>query len=160
MSLRPGQPAPPFTLPRDGGGLVSLADFTGRAVVLFIYPGDSTPSCTVEAQDFSRLLPRFEAAGTVVLGLSSGGVAAKERFRARAGLSLPLLADETDEVLRAFGVWQEKTTFGRTYMGIVRTTVLIDRQGRVSQVWTVTRVRGHAEEVLEAAERLGAGSGA
>ena len=160
MTLRPGQPAPPFTLPRDGGGPVSLAGFRGRAAALFIYPGDSTPSCTVEAQDFSRLLPRFEAAGTAVLGLSSGGVAAKERFRAKAGLSVPLLADETGDVLRAYGVWQEKTTFGRTYMGIVRTTVLIDREGRVAQVWTVSRVKGHAEEVLAAAERLGAGSAA
>jgi len=156
MSLAPGQPAPPFTLPRDGGGTVTLADLRGRAVVLFAYPGDSTPSCTAEAQDFSDLLPRFEAVGAAVLGLSSGGVSAKERFRAKAGLSVPLLADESGEVLRAYGLWQEKRTFGQTYMGLVRTTVLIDAEGRVAQVWTVTRVRGHAAEVLAAAERLAA----
>jgi peroxiredoxin Q/BCP len=154
MTLMPGQPAPPFTLPRDGSGTVSLADLRGRAVVLFAYPGDTTPSCTTEAQDFSDLLPRFEAAGATVMGLSSGGVAAKDRFRDKARLSVPLLADESGEVLRAYGLWQEKKTFGQTYMGIVRTTVLIDRQGLVAQVWTVTRVKGHAEEVLGAAERL------
>lgn len=154
MTLVPGQPAPPFTLPRDGGGTVSLADLRGRAVVLFAYPGDSTPSCTTEAQDFSDLLPRFEAAGAIVLGLSSGGVAAKERFRAKARLSVPLMADESGEVLRAYGLWREKKTFGQTYMGIVRTTVLIDLLRRVAQVWTVTRVKGHAMDVLGAVERL------
>jgi peroxiredoxin Q/BCP len=156
MTLLPGQPAPPFTLPRDGGGTVTLAELRGRAVVLFVYPGDSTPSCTTEAQDFSALLPRFEAAGATVLGLSSGSIAAKERFRAKAGLSVPLLADEGGEVLRAFGLWQEKKTFGQTYMGIVRTTVLIGPEGTVVQVWTVTRVRDHAKDVLAAAERLSA----
>jgi thioredoxin-dependent peroxiredoxin len=156
MTLLPGQPAPPFTLPRDGGGTVTLAELRGRAVVLFAYPGDSTPSCTTEAQDFSALLPRFEAAGATVLGLSSGSIAAKERFRAKAGLSVPLLADEGGEVLRAYGLWQEKKTFGQTYMGIVRTTVLIGPEGTVVQVWTVTRVRDHAKDVLAAAERLSA----
>lgn len=154
MTLRPGEPAPPFTLPRDGGGSVSLSGLRGRAVVLFAYPGDSTPSCTTEARDFSALLPRFEAAGATVLGLSSGTVAAKERFRDRAGLAVPLLADEDGAVLHAYGLWQEKTTFGRTYMGLVRSTVLINAEGLVVRIWTVARVRGHAEDVLTAVESL------
>ena len=152
MTLTPGQPAPDFTLPRDGGGTVSLADLRGRSVVLFFYPGDSTPSCTTEAQDFSALLPHFEAAGATVLGLSGGGVKAKDKFVRNAGLGIPLLADEGGKVLEAFGVRQEKSMYGRTYMGIVRTTVLIDPERIVAQVWTVARVKGHAEEVLAAVE--------
>ncbi len=156
MTLPPGQPAPDFSLPRDGGGTVSLADLRGRMAVLFFYPGDSTPSCTTEAQDFTALLPRFEAAGAAVLGVSTGGVAAKDKFVKKAGLGLPLLADEAGEMLNAYGVWGEKSMYGKTYMGIHRTTVLIDREGRVAQVWPVSRVKGHAEEVLAAVERLGA----
>lgn len=156
MTLAPGGPAPDFTLPRDGGGAVSLADLRGQAVVLFFYPADSTPSCTAEAQDFTALAPRFGAAGAIVLGISAGVAAAKDRFAAKAGLGVPLLADQGGGTLRAYGVWQEKSTFGRTYMGIVRTTFLIDARGRVARVWPVARVRGHAEAVLEEVERLAA----
>ena len=154
MSPGPGQPAPAFTLPRDGGGTLALSDHRGRAVVMFFYPADSTSACTTEAQDFTALSPRFEAAGVAVLGISSGSVSAKDRFVQKAGLGVPLLADETGEVLRAYGVWQEKSMYGKAYMGIVGTTFLIDPAGRVAQAWTVTRVKGHARQVLEAAEQL------
>jgi peroxiredoxin Q/BCP len=153
--LTQGHPAPLFTLPRDGGGSVSLADLRGRKVVLFFYPADSTSSCTTEAQDFTALMPRFEAAGTVVLGVSTGSVAAKDKFVKKAGLGLPLLADEGGEVLRDYRVWQEKSMYGKTYMGIVRSTFLIDADGNLACSWTVSRVKGHAEEVLSAAKALG-----
>ena len=122
--------------------------------VLFFYPADSTPSCTTEAQDFTALLPRFEAAGATVLGVSTGSVAAKDKFVKKSGLGMPRLADEGGEMLNAFGVWGAKSMYGKTYMGIHRTTVLIDREGRVAQVWPVSRVKGHAEEILAAVERL------
>jgi peroxiredoxin Q/BCP len=156
MTLSPGQPAPDFTLPRDGGGTVSLADLRGGMAVLFFYPGDSTPSCTTEAQDFTTLAPRFEAAGGRVLGISTGTVAAKDKFVKKSGLTIPLLADEGGEMLNAYGVWGEKSMYGKTYMGIHRTTVLIDPEGRVVQVWPVSRVKSHADEVLAAVERLAA----
>ena len=156
MTLTPGQPAPDFTLPRDGGGSVSLADLRGRRVVLFFYPRDSTSGCTLEAQDFTALRPRFEAAGATVLGVSAGDVAAKETFAREAGLGIPLLADEGGDVLAAYGVWQEKSMYGKTFMGVVRTTVLIDPEGNVARVWTVSKVEGHAEEVLAAVEKAGA----
>ncbi|WP_037277534.1 peroxiredoxin [Rubellimicrobium mesophilum] len=154
MTVAPGQPAPTFTLPRDGGGTVSLADLRGRHVVLFFYPKDDTAACTLEAQEFTGLQPRFEAAGAAVLGVSTGTVAAKGRFVRKAGLGIPLLADEKGETLRDYGVWQEKTMFGRAYMGIVRTTVLIDPVGDVAQVWTVRKAEGHAQEVLGHFERI------
>ena len=154
MTLSIGELAPEFTLPRDGGGSVSLSDLRGRAVVLFFYPGDSTPSCTTEAQDFTVLTPRFDAANAAVFGVSTGSVAAKDKFVKKAGLGVPLLADETGEVLNAYGVWQEKSMYGKTYMGIVRTTVLIDPEGRVAEVWTVSRVKNHAETVLAETEKL------
>ncbi|TNC50786.1 peroxiredoxin [Rubellimicrobium rubrum] len=154
MSIEPGQPAPDFTLPRDGGEMVSLSALRGQAVVLFFYPADSTSSCTTEAQDFTTLLPQFQAARAQVLGVSSGSVPAKEKFVQKAGLGVPLLADESGEVVRSYGVWQEKSMYGKTYMGIVRTTVLIDRDGFVSHIWSVSRVKGHAQQVLEAARHL------
>ena len=152
--MTPGQPAPDFTLPRDGGGTVSLSGLRGRAVVLFFYPADSTSGCTTEAQDFTTLAPRFADAGAVVFGVSAGTVAAKDKFVAKAGLGVPLLADEAGEVLRAYGVWQEKSMYGKKYMGIVRTTVLIGPAGDIVQAWTVSRVKGHAEDVLSAVEGL------
>ncbi|MBP1805969.1 peroxiredoxin [Rubellimicrobium aerolatum] len=158
MTLSPGQIAPDFTLPRDGGGAVSLADLRGRAVVLFFYPADDTPGCTTEAQDFTALLPRLEAAGAAVLGISGGTVAAKEKFIAKAGLGVPLLADEGGEVIRAYGAWGEKSMYGKTYTGLIRTTVLLNAEGKVVRTWTVRGVKGHAEQVAKAAEDLRAPS--
>lgn len=158
MTLAIGQTAPTFTLPRDGGATVSLADLRGRHVVLFFYPKDDTSGCTLEAQEFTDLVPRFEAGGAVVLGISAGNVRAKDKFVKKAGLGVPLLADEGGEVLNAYGLWQEKSMYGRTYMGIVRTTVLIDPEGYVAQVWPVKKVEGHAQQVLEHVESLGVSS--
>jgi peroxiredoxin Q/BCP len=141
--MNQGQPAPAFTLPRDSGGSVSLADFRGQAVVLFFYPADSTSSCTVEAQDFTAHAASFAEAGAVVMGVSTGSVAAKDKFVAKAGLGVPLLADEGGEVLRAYGVWQEKSMYGKKYMGIVRTTGPRSiRTGQVAQSWTVSAGQG------------------
>jgi len=156
MTLQTGQLAPDFILPRDGGGSVSLSALRGRAVVLFFYPADDTPGCTTEAQDFTALAPRLESAGAAVFGISGGSVAAKDKFVAKAGLGIPLLADEGGEVIRAYGAWGEKSMYGKKYMGLIRTTVLIDAEGRVAQTWTVSRVKGHAEQVAKAVEDLSA----
>jgi peroxiredoxin Q/BCP len=122
--------------------------------VLFFYPKDDTPGCTLEARDFTALKPRFEAAGAEVFGVSAGDVAGKDRFVAKHGLGVPLLADETAGMLEAYGVWGEKSLYGKTYMGIRRTTVLIDAAGRVAQVWPVSKVEGHAEAVLATVEAM------
>jgi peroxiredoxin Q/BCP len=122
--------------------------------VLFFYPGDSTPSCTTEAQDFTTLAPRFEAAGGRVLGISTGTVAAKDTFVKKSGLTIPLLADEGGEMLNAYGVWGENPCTAKPTWASTRTTVLIDPEGRVVQVWPVSRVKSHADEVLAAVERL------
>ncbi|NAZ36016.1 peroxiredoxin [Rubellimicrobium sp. CFH 75288] len=159
MTLVPGDPAPDFDLPRDGGGRVSLSQLAGRPVVLFIYPADDTPGCTTEAQDFTRLLPEFEALGATVLGLSAGDAAAKDRFRDKAGLGVPLLADETGDTIRAYGAWGEKSMYGRRYEGILRTTVLIGADGRVLRVWNVSRVKNHAAQVLDAVRAAAAPAG-
>ncbi len=149
-----GEPAPDFTLPRNGGGRIALADLRGRKVVLYFYPKANTPGCTQEAIAFSRLKARFADVETEVIGVSADAVKAQDRFTAKHGLSTPLLSDETRTMLEAYGVWGEKTLFGRRYMGIVRTTVLIDRDGRVARVWPKVTVEGHAEDVLEAARAL------
>jgi peroxiredoxin Q/BCP len=149
-----GEPAPDFTLRRSGGGQLSLADLRGRKVVLYFYPKANTPGCTQEAIAFSRLKTRFAEAGTEVIGVSADPVKAQDRFTAKHGLSTPLLSDETHAMLEAYGVWGEKTLFGRRYMGVLRTTVLIDRTGRIARVWPKVTVDGHAEDVLEAARAL------
>jgi thioredoxin-dependent peroxiredoxin len=149
-----GDPAPEFSLPRSGGGQQSLKDLRGRKVVLYFYPKADTPGCTQEAMAFSALKAKFAAAGTDVIGVSADPVKAQDRFTAKRKLTTPLLSDETHEVLEAYGVWGEKTMFGRRYMGILRTTFLIDARGRVAEVWEKVKVEGHAEEVLRAARAL------
>jgi peroxiredoxin Q/BCP len=143
-----GDKAPDFTLLRDGGGSVTLS--AHWPLVLFFYPGDSTPTCTTEAQQFSAALPAFAAKGVQVMGVSREGVASHDRFVRKSALTVPLLADEDGALCNAYGVWAEKTTFGKTYMGIVRTTFLIGRDGRILQRWEVARVKGHVDEVLAA----------
>jgi peroxiredoxin Q/BCP len=154
VTLTPGKKAPAFTLPRDGGGEVSLADFAGKKLVLYFYPKADTPGCTREAQAFSSLAAAFKRAGTAVLGVSADPVKAQEKFVAKHGLSIPLASDETHKMLTAYGVWSEKSMYGRTFMGVTRATFLIDTDGRIARIWPKVSVDGHAEEVLAAAKAL------
>ena len=152
--LAEGAKAPAFRLPRDGGDTVSLADFAGKKLVLFFYPRADTPGCTKEAIDFTRLKSAFAEAGTEVLGVSADTVKAQESFRSKHQLAIPLGSDEQHEMLEAYGAWGEKSMYGRTFLGIIRTTVLVGADGRVARVWRNVRVDGHADEVLKAARAM------
>ena len=154
MAIEIGSKAPAFKLPRDGGGTVSLADFKGRKLAIYFYPRADTPGCTRESIDFSKLRAEFEKAGTEILGVSADSVAAQDKFKAKHELTVPLLSDETHKMLEAYGVWGEKSMYGKTFMGITRMTVLIGPDGRVAQVWPKVKVDGHAAEVLKAAKAL------
>jgi peroxiredoxin Q/BCP len=148
--LAEGAKAPAFRLPRDGGGTVSLADCAGQKLVLFFYPRADTPGCTREAIDFTRLADAFAASRTAVLGVSADPPKAQESFRNKHHLSIPLLSDEKHAMLEAYGVWGEKSMYGKTFQGILRTTVLIGGDGRVLRIWRHVKVDGHADSVLEA----------
>ena len=154
VDLAVGSKAPPFSLPRDGGGTVSLADFRGQKLVLYFYPRANTPGCTREAQAFSRLRAKFEAAGTAILGVSADPVKAQDNFKSKHNLTIPLASDPTHEMLQAYGVWGEKSLYGRLFHGITRTTYLIGPDQRIAKVWPKVRVDGHAEDVLAAAMEL------
>ena len=154
MPLDTGDAAPDFALPGAGGETIALAALGGRKVVLYFYPKDDTSGCTLEAQGFDALGEAFAAADTVVIGVSPDPVRSHDRFRAKYGLALPLASDETKAMLQAYGVWVEKSMYGRTYMGVERTTMLIGRDGRIARIWPKVRVLGHAEAVLEAARGL------
>jgi peroxiredoxin Q/BCP len=156
--LKPGDRAPQFELPADGGGRVRLSDYAGVHLVLYFYPKDDTTGCTAEAQAFNERLAAFEAAGTRVLGLSKDSPKRHDAFKKKYGLNFPLASDETGEVLEAYGVWVEKSLYGRKYMGVERATFLIDPVGAIRQVWRKVKVPGHAEAVLEAARSHGASS--
>jgi thioredoxin-dependent peroxiredoxin len=149
-----GSKAPVFSLTCDGGGTVSLRDFAGRKLVIFFYPRADTPGCTREAIDFSRLRSEFHKAGAEILGVSADSVAAQDAFKTKHKLTVPLGADPTHKMLEAYGVWGEKSMYGRKFMGITRTTVLIGADGRIARVWPKVKVPGHAEEVLAAAQAL------
>jgi peroxiredoxin Q/BCP len=149
-----GGPAPSFNLPRDGGEHVSLADYAGQKLVIFFYPRADTPGCTREAIDFTRLKGDFAAAGTAVLGVSADPIKTQESFRNKHQLSVPLISDETHEMLEAYGAWGEKSMYGRTFQGVLRTTVLIDGGGRIARIWHGVKVDGHADAVLAAAREL------
>lgn len=146
--------APDFTLPATTGEDVTLSALRPAPVVLFFYPRDDTSGCTRENQDFSTLLPDFEAAGVRVFGLSKDSLASHEKFMKKKQLTVPLLSDEGSEVCEAFGVWKEKKMYGKTFMGIERSTFLIDADGAIAKAWRKVKVPGHAEEVLEAAKAL------
>ena len=150
----PGTKAPAFSLPRDGGGTVSLADFAGRKLVLYFYPRADTSGCTREAIDFSQLRGDFGRADTEILGVSGDPVPALTKFKAKHNLVIALASDEKHRMLEAYGVWQEKSLYGRKFLGIVRTTFLIGSDGRIAQVWPKVSVDGHAAEVLAAAKAL------
>ena len=153
-ALLEGAKAPDFRLPRDGGDSVALSDFSGKKLVLFFYPKADTPGCTREAIDFTRLASNFAASGTAVLGISADSQKAQESFRDKHELSVPLISDPEHQMLAAYGAWGEKSMYGRTFMGIIRTTVLVGSDGRVSKVWRHVKVDGHADQVLEAARAL------
>ncbi|MFG1357382.1 peroxiredoxin [Xanthobacter pseudotagetidis] len=149
-----GAKAPAFTLKRDGGGAVKLSDFAGKKLVLYFYPKADTSGCTKEAIAFNGLKDAFAKADTAILGVSADPVTAQDKFKAKYDLDFPLGSDETREMLEAYGVWVEKSMYGRKYMGIERATLLIGRDGKVARTWPKVKIPGHAEEVLKAAEAL------
>ncbi|MGA9009154.1 MAG: peroxiredoxin [Xanthobacteraceae bacterium] len=149
-----GDKAPPFTLPRDGGGTVSLKDFAGKKLVLYFYPRADTPGCTKEAIAFSKLKAAFDRADTEVLGVSADPVPAQDKFKTKHKLTIALASDEKHKMLDAYGVWQEKSMYGRKFLGVVRATFLIGPDQRIAQVWPKVSVEGHAEDVLAAAKSL------
>jgi len=152
--LTPGTEAPDFDLPRDGGGTVRLSSLRGKPVVLYFYPKDDTSGCTSEAIDFSALKPEFDKIGVVVIGMSPDSAKSHDKFKKKHDLKVDLVSDETKDVLQAYGVWAEKSMYGRKYMGVERTTLLIGADGRIARVWPKVKVPGHAAEVLEAASGL------
>ena len=149
-----GKKAPAFTLKDQEGQPHSLSDYAGRPVVLYFYPKDDTPGCTTESCAFQSLLPKFKKSKAAILGMSILDEESKARFAAKYGLTFPLLADASHEVAEKYGVWQEKSNYGKTYMGIVRTTYLIGPDGKVAQRWDKVKVDGHAEEVEAAVQAL------
>jgi len=154
MSVEVGDKAPDFTLPSDGGGKVSLKALKDKTVVLYFYPKDDTSSCTAESCAFRDALPNFSEAMPEIIGISRDSVASHDKFKAKYGLTFPLAADEEGKVCEAYGTWVEKSMYGRKYMGIERSTFLIDAKGVVRNVWRKVKVPGHAEAVLEAAAAL------
>ena len=154
MSLTIGDQAPAFTLPGTGGKEISLEGLKGRKAVIYFYPKDDTSGCTEEAQEFQARRADFAAADTEIIGVSPDSLKSHDKFRAKYGLEFPLASDEGKAMLEAYGVWAEKSMYGRKYMGVERTTVLIDRDGRIAQVWPKVKVPGHADEVLAATRAL------
>lgn len=152
--LEAGQKAPDFDLPRDGGGALKLADLSGKKVVLYFYPKDDTSGCTAEAIDFSALKPEFEKAGAAIIGISPDSVKSHDKFKSKHNLSVELVADEERKTLEAYGVWVEKSMYGRKYMGVERSTFLIGPDGRIARIWRKVKVPGHAEEVLGAVRSI------
>lgn len=149
-NLQAGDKAPQFVLPSDGDGTISLADLSGKKVVLFFYPKDDTSGCTAEATAFTGLQSDFEVAGALVIGMSPDSVKKHDKFKAKHDLSVALASDEDKSTLEAYGVWVEKSMYGRKYMGVERSTFLISEDGTILRVWRKVKVPGHAEEVLEA----------
>lgn len=152
--LGEGMRAPEFDLPRDGGGNVSLKDLSGKKVVLYFYPKDDTSGCTIQAVDFTALSAEFAKAGAVVVGMSPDPVKAHDKFVAKHDLGVILASDEDKSVLETYGVWKEKSMYGRTYMGVERSTFLIDAEGKIARIWRKVKAKGHAQAVLEAVRSL------
>ncbi len=152
--IAPGSQAPDFTLPRDGDATITLSQLYPGKVVLYFYPKDDTPGCTLEAQDFNARIADFAAASTTVIGISKDSANSHDKFCKKYGLGIILASDENGHTCEDYGVYLEKSMYGKTYMGIERTTVLIDGAGRVARVWNKVKVQGHADEVLTAAKAL------
>ncbi|MCO4319557.1 peroxiredoxin [Phyllobacterium sp. 21LDTY02-6] len=151
-----GSEAPNFTLPRDGGETLTLSDLRGHPVILYFYPKDDTSGCTQEAIEFSQLKPQFEKLGARVVGMSPDPVKKHDKFKTKHELTIDLVADEDKAVIGAYGLWVEKSMYGRKYMGVERTTFLIGPDGRIARVWQKVKVPNHAAEVLEATRGLAA----
>jgi len=149
-----GDVAPGFELPRDGGGTVALDEFAGKPVVLYFYPKDDTSGCTKEAVNFSALASDFAAAGAKIIGVSPDPVKSHDKFKAKHDLTVTLASDEEKQAIQAYGVWGEKKMYGKTYMGVERSTFLIGKDGKIAKVWRKVKVPGHAEAVLEAVKAL------
>jgi len=152
MTIEIGQPAPDFSMPTDGGGTVSLAALKGKKVVLYFYPKDDTPGCTTEACAFRDAMPDFTGTDAVIVGVSPDPVGRHDKFKAKYALPFTLAADEDHAVAEAYGVWVEKSMYGKKYMGIERATFLIAADGKVAGIWRKVKVKGHADEVLAAAK--------
>jgi len=152
--IDPGRKAPAFSLPDQAGTTHALADYAGQPVVVYFYPKDDTPGCTKESCAFQDNLPKFRKSKAVVLGVSVLNSASKAKFAQKYSLKFPLLADEDHSVMEKFGVWQEKSMYGKKYMGVARTTYLIGPDGKVARRWDGVKVDGHAEEVLAAVQAL------
>ncbi|MEO7135057.1 MAG: thioredoxin-dependent thiol peroxidase [Vicinamibacterales bacterium] len=152
--IDPGNKAPAFSLPDQAGTTHSLADYAGQPVIVYFYPKDDTPGCTRESCAFQDNLPKFKKSNAAVLGVSVLNSASKAKFADKYGLKFPLLADEDHSVMEKFGVWQEKSMYGKKYMGVARTTYLIGPDGKVAKRWDGVKVDGHAEEVLAAVHQL------
>jgi peroxiredoxin Q/BCP len=149
-----GTKAPDFDLPRDGGGRVSLAEFRGKPLVLFFYPKDDTSGCTAESLAFTTLADEFEKAGAAVLGMSPDSAKCHDRFIKKYSLSIVLASDEEKTTLEAYGVWKQKSMYGRNFMGVERTTFLVREDGTIGTIWQKVKVPGHAETVLAAVQNL------
>jgi peroxiredoxin Q/BCP len=154
MTVTIGKPAPDFTLPTDGNGELQLSKLHGRNVVLYFYPKDDTSGCTKEARAFAEAMPDFSKLDAEIVGISRDSVARHDKFKQKHGLPFTLASDEDGKVCEAYGVWVEKSMYGRKYMGIERSTFLVDRKGAIRNVWRKVKVSGHAGEVLEAAADL------
>jgi peroxiredoxin Q/BCP len=152
--LKIGDKAPAFSLPSDGGNTISLSGLRGKAVVLYFYPKDDTSGCTAEAIQFTESAKAFRAAGAMIVGISKDSPAAHDKFKAKHELSVVLASDEDTEVAKAYGVWVEKSMYGRRYMGMERATFLIDGKGIIRQIWRKVKVPGHAAQVLAAMQAL------
>lgn len=152
--LNVGDKAPDFSLPGDGDSTISLAGLKGKKVVLYFYPKDDTPGCTVEANDFSKRSKDFEKADTVIIGISKDTVKKHDGFKEKYCLTFTLASDFENDTCERYGVWVQKSMYGKTYMGINRATFLIDAQGKIAQIWPKVKIEGHADEVLKAAQGL------
>lgn len=149
-----GDQAPDFTLPTDGEGNITLSELKGQKVVLYFYPKDDTPGCTQESCDFRDNLSQFNALNTAIIGISKDSVAKHDKFKAKYDLTFPLASDETGDVCENYGVWVEKSMYGKRYMGIERSTFLIDEEGKFAKIWRKVKVPGHVDEVQSAAQDI------
>ncbi len=152
--LKQGDAAPDFRLTRDDGSVLTRKDLVGRPVVIFFYPEDGSGGCTDENQEFSQLAPDFAQRGAVLVGVSPDDVEKHRKFRAKYGLTIPLAADPEREVIEAFGLWQMKKLYGREFMGLIRTSFIIDAQGKIARIIRATRIKGHAEKMLAALDEV------